>query len=411
MTPDFQALLGRVGSLSQLGSLLLIALFVGALFRSRPTHDYFAKWALAWTSFAVALCAIVARYSIDVGGAPLTEGHAVTRVLYLVYGGGKVAFLALLVAGVRSFVNRTARRGGIARITAAGTAIGVLLVGASGTLNLIMVWQCLLAAPAFLWCAAVLLRLPAERRTLGTRALGLASALHAMLWVAYGVGFAQEVLGAPGVLTPLLNYNSYVDAVLQTLLAYGMVLVVMEQTTRENLSAHDRLAAAHDALHRAAYTDPLTGLGNRKAFVDGVGLPATGTDGSTLAIIDVDNLKPVNDSLGHHAGDALIVGVADRLRECLREGDAAYRWGGDEFLLVFPGLGRTEVERILDAGLARAASVAVDGIVLPVRASYGCASVQVASEYERALSEADREMYSRKAGRRRETPGSVRAVS
>lgn len=106
-----------------------------------------------------------------------------------------------------------------------------------------------------------------------------------------------------------------------------------------------KLALAHQANH-----DPLTGLPNRAAFMHALqGVSASGRRAFAVVAIDLDGFKPVNDRLGHHAGDALLRKVAHRLSGCVTAPALAARMGGDEFMLLLPFEGPQP-----DAGLAEA---------------------------------------------------------
>jgi len=96
-----------------------------------------------------------------------------------------------------------------------------------------------------------------------------------------------------------------------------------------------RLKQLQSELQHQASHDPLTDLANRSLFVQKVG-EALRSDGGSVSVIfiDINDFKTVNDSLGHAAGDELLVAVAHRLRDCVRPSDAVARLGGDEFAIM-----------------------------------------------------------------------------
>ena len=99
--------------------------------------------------------------------------------------------------------------------------------------------------------------------------------------------------------------------------------------------AVNQLSLLQEQLHHQAYHDPLTNLANRSLFTDEVKSALADRRGELAVLfIDLDDFKTVNDSLGHSAGDELLVSVASRLRSALRPGDTVARLGGDEFAVL-----------------------------------------------------------------------------
>ncbi|HHW2036559.1 TPA: diguanylate cyclase domain-containing protein [Pseudomonas aeruginosa] len=114
--------------------------------------------------------------------------------------------------------------------------------------------------------------------------------------------------------------------------------------------------AYQQQLLEMAYRDPLTGLGNRKAFDEQLGqaLLRAGSGGSELALLylDLDRFKEVNDRFGHDIGDALLRTVAERVRSTLRQPDKAYRLGGDEFAVLLEDSQENNPQRLAERLLA-----------------------------------------------------------
>ncbi len=124
---------------------------------------------------------------------------------------------------------------------------------------------------------------------------------------------------------------------------------------RDVSDVSDQIAYQQQLLEMA-YRDPLTGLGNRKAFDEQLGqaLLRAGSGGSELALLylDLDRFKEVNDRFGHDIGDALLRTVAERVRSTLRQPDKAYRLGGDEFAVLLEDSQENNPQRLAERLLA-----------------------------------------------------------
>jgi diguanylate cyclase (GGDEF)-like protein/PAS domain S-box-containing protein len=179
----------------------------------------------------------------------------------------------------------------------------------------------------------------------------------------------------------------------------GRVWSFRDSTERNRLEEQ----LAHQALH-----DPLTNLANQTLFRDRVGHALTRWDRSSgnLAVVflDIDNFKTVNDSLGHSAGDLLLVGVTERLRQCLRVSDTAARLGGDEFAVLLEDAGTEEdvkafAQRLLGA-FKRTFTIepieAIEATEVSASLSIGIAFATPGASGDQLLRNADLAMYTAK---------------
>lgn len=166
-----------------------------------------------------------------------------------------------------------------------------------------------------------------------------------------------------------------------------------------------RLDETQAELVRRSLHDSLTHLPNRMLFQDRVdhALARQSRADSTspphaLLFIDLNDFKTVNDTLGHAAGDALLVTVADRLRGCLRPPDTVARLGGDEFAILLedaaPGSAEAVARRVLDA---LHSPTDLDGEPVSSAASIGIAFSEVGLDVPGLLRRADTAMYAAKA--------------
>jgi len=168
-------------------------------------------------------------------------------------------------------------------------------------------------------------------------------------------------------------------------------------------------ARLHRIVERQALVDGLTGLANRRrseSALDEEIVRASRLGGDlTLAILDIDHFKDVNDRYGHAAGDLVLKELALVLNHSLREIDTAGRWGGEEFALILPGTdtagGARLCERIRQTLADRRVPIE-DGAAVSITASFGVAGFGRAGSRERLLAAADEALYRAKhAGRNR----------
>jgi len=170
----------------------------------------------------------------------------------------------------------------------------------------------------------------------------------------------------------------------------------------------ERVTLERDRVQVLAYTDALTGVGNRRAFdvrMAELGSAADSVD-VTLIAVDVDRLKEVNDARGHEAGDRTLKAVAGALFTQVRSGDLVARLGGDEFVAVLEGMSRAAAMEVVDRMVDAVSVVLGSRITVSVGVATGPASETGAS----LLRAADRAMYAAKRNKRVVGPGSQAAV-
>jgi diguanylate cyclase (GGDEF)-like protein len=173
-----------------------------------------------------------------------------------------------------------------------------------------------------------------------------------------------------------------------------LLLVFLLLARRRALRREDEWRREYDARH-----DSLTGLGNRLHLSESAA--RLGPDGYALLLLDLDGFKEVNDTLGHAAGDELLVQVAQALRGAVRQTDIVTRFGGDEFAILLPGVDSPDLALRLaedvNEGLNQTGFTVRD-IALDLRASTGVAVSSLGGpRVEALLRQADVAMYRAKA--------------
>jgi diguanylate cyclase (GGDEF)-like protein len=367
-----------IATAAHLAGTVVLALFFVLLERHDP-RPYLRDWMAAWIVQGAALGALL-----------LTSRHdwqtGLALYLFLETAHGVLLWLAAM-GYARGPVPRRWRLHALAATAVwAGAGPFALAPGALYGAQFTVLAAASLAAAAVLW----------PRREPGAMGVRLTSWLLVLLGLVYvaDAGVLAWSLRPDGDLHPYVEIAPFNVLLLQTLMAFGMVLTVMEEGQRALHSTNDQLVEAERRLKTLAETDPLTGCFNRRVFRDLVDELRRG-DGAregTVVMLDMDGLKAINDREGHAAGDAAIRAMADAIRARTRNTDLAVRWGGDEFLVVMPGVsdteGRTRRDQITEA-------IAQGGF----SASAGVAGYGDGVDIMAAVDAADAAMYAGKARR------------
>ncbi len=188
----------------------------------------------------------------------------------------------------------------------------------------------------------------------------------------------------------------------------GLVAQTQQRLTLE----HDRAAALTQRveelegelrrLSNEVHTDQLTQVANRRGLIQAFGIEQAkaerGAQRIALALLDIDNFKKLNDSLGHHAGDIALKSLAERTQASLRPGDMVARYGGEEFVLMLPDTPLDEAQQVL-VRLQRSLSAALfnhEGKDVFVTFSAGVTLYRPGETLEAALDRADVALYEAK---------------
>src|ERR1041384_6039729 len=224
--------------------------------------------------------------------------------------------------------------------------------------------------------------------------VGLAIQCNALkYWIASWASLALSLVS--------LFIGLHILSVLFMIGCFGSVMLLMKSVRREVEMANTKLLEARDQLELLVQMDPLTEALNRHAFHSLLRRSEVGHDAVTsgsVAVLDIDNLKPINDTMGHTAGDKAIRAVARATRSLVRADDMLFRWGGDEFLVLMFRLPQPEASRrmeklnqILEENCERWL-----GTPLTVTVSFGVAGFTSLTDLGQAIEQADKAMYAQR---------------
>lgn len=213
---------------------------------------------------------------------------------------------------------------------------------------------------------------------------------------------------------PFAHFGTYGGLVVaQVCLAGAAIALLTVSAMNYALISRGRV---EEMLREQALQDSLTGLANRRLFLDHLALAVAGLRRTATSVavlfVDVDRFKQLNDTYGHAAGDAALTAVAERLTACVRPGDTVARLGGDEFAVVLPDVPNAEFASAVRERVLTKLSVPLTWgeTRIAISASVGMALCTDADQpLDDLLNHADRAMYAEK--HRRRLPDNARSVA
>jgi two-component system, cell cycle response regulator len=172
---------------------------------------------------------------------------------------------------------------------------------------------------------------------------------------------------------------------------------IITRTIRHSIERHQLIMQ----LKKMSLHDPLTGLYNRRYVVEKIdeliSLGQRDKAAFSICLIDLDNLKHINDNYGHNTGDNAIKAIAEVLQESTRQTDTCARYAGDEFLTVFPNSDVNDVKLYVERVKTTLTSKIVDGLDYQITASYGIAKYTKEDTVTIIIEKADQSLYKNKA--------------
>jgi diguanylate cyclase len=369
--------------------LTLLSLFIRSTIRSASLR----YWTASWASLSVALISLLIAFQLQPS----------QKLFYSLYFFGEYLFGLLFIAGCHSQTTGETLQKRHAYALIPAVAVALVLPYASRDFNDLFMIHAVIIAALFTTAFVMLRRgFKSDDGSAGVRVMSAALVLLTIGFLHYVPVFGARK-GLWGITVPAsyLQYTSVFDLLFEILLGFGTVMVLMESVRREVEHANRKLTDARDQLELLVQMDPLTEALNRHAFHSLLRRPEKGQESKTsgsVAVIDIDNLKPINDTFGHTVGDKAIRAVARAMRSLVRADDMLFRWGGDEFLVLMFNLPQPEalrrmekLNRILEEQGGRWTSVPIT-----VTVSHGVAGFNSLTDLGAAIEAADKAMYAQR---------------
>lgn len=367
-----------------LGIFFICLLFGGLLWVS--PRRYLSYWAKSWYVLFVGMLCLQIYFRL----------HGYSRWLQFVYFVGGYSFAFYLWAGFLSFPNKRLPSWIDKRLVFLIISIwSIFLMYVDESFRVRFTVHAFVFAVALIPAAVAAYRIKLLPEQQWTRYFAMISlVILCILFMGNALHlFTEENIGTAAN-AMYIAYQSVFDVLVELLLAFGLIVITAANAQSRLKRSHHLLQKERDRMALLAHKDPLTDCFNRHALNRLI--PRLNRDSGLLIMIDINNLKIINDSYGHQEGDQAIKKVAATLKQFLRADDYLFRVGGDEFLLVSFGLKKDSGEERMQTVQALLSNDAQNHHPIKVGVSWGMEEFTDEHKFEQVMSLADAQLYSHK---------------
>ncbi len=393
-----------VGLIIQVSGVAFITIFLYLLTRSLKSSAL-ANWKKGWLSLLIGL------FSLQLA-LVFKDFNKLFLVIYFL---GEYIFGYFLIVGCYAFTTDKVfpYRGWYFGI---GAILTAFFLAFSTSFDIFLNFHTFIVGTIFSVALFLLRKVVSSRKGLGWWLMRFSLALLAIKLYHHTLFFILDKSGYQLPIPPMyLMLNPIIDLMFEILLGFGMVIFLMEKVQYDLKDANTNLKIAHQKLKELVHIDPLTDVSNRHAFygfLKNNELEEVELSGC-VGFFDIDNMKPINDGLGHQAGDLAIQSVAQAIRSLVRKDDLIFRWGGDEFFVIMLEMSEESARQRMSnlEDLLRNIEIENSDQTLTVKVSYGFNDFYGVQELESSIKIADEKMYQNKQNRKQKINAVIHSIS
>lgn len=393
-----------VGLIIQASGVAFITIFLYLLTRSLKSRAL-ANWKKGWVSLLIGLISLQFALSFK----------DFDKLFLVSYFLGEYIFGYFLIVGCYTFTTNKVFPDRSWYLGAAGVLTAIFLAYSASDFDKFLNFHTFVVGTIFSIALFLLRETISSRKGLGWWLMQFSLALLAIKLYHHTLFFILDRSGFQLSIPPMyLILNPIIDLMFEILLGFGMVIVLMEKVQYDLKEANTNLQIAHQKLEQLVHIDPLTDVFNRRAFYGFLKKRVTEKNeiSGCVGFFDIDNMKPINDGLGHQTGDFAIQTVAKAIRSLVRKDDLIFRWGGDEFFVIMIDMSEESARQRMIRLEDLLKNIEVEGNTQPlmINVSYGFKDFNGILGLEKSIKIADEEMYRNKQNRKQQISAMIHSI-